>query len=312
MRTLAKPYVYTRSSTITHRTVKIVSVNTPVNDALTPTRYITCLNLTLDTTKITQTLDFLAIKIDNTPPMALQTFTMTLKWAEMIAPTVRHLAFERTDGETFVWTPGQFITIHFEVDGKLLRRSYSVASVPGKTNLIEFAAGHFAGGPGTELLFKLQPGDTLTASGPAGRLVLRDETPKRYVFVATSTEVTPYRSMLPGLAARQAGGDLKVVILLGVQHREDLIYGEEFLEFANAHPTTEFRAHYSREKSAELRSHETLGYVQSAFDELDLDPENDIVYLCGNPGMIDEAFTQLKDAGFSPQNVRREKYISSK
>jgi NAD(P)H-flavin reductase len=44
---------------------------------------------------------------------------------------------------------------------------------------------------------------------------------------------------------------------------------------------------------------------------LDLDPENDIAYLCGNPDMIDQAFDRLTQKGFSPKNIRREKYISS-
>jgi NAD(P)H-flavin reductase len=45
---------------------------------------------------------------------------------------------------------------------------------------------------------------------------------------------------------------------------------------------------------------------------LSLNPDEDIVYLCGNPGMIDESFAYLKDKGFALQRIIREKYISSK
>jgi NAD(P)H-flavin reductase len=47
------------------------------------------------------------------------------------------------------------------------------------------------------------------------------------------------------------------------------------------------------------------------FGSLDLSPTTDVVYLCGNPNMIDEAFQLLVDAGFPIPQIRREKYISS-
>ncbi len=241
--------------------------------------------------------------------MAIKTFTIKLKRAEMIAPQVRHLAFEREGGEAFTFIPGQFVTIHFECEGKTIKRSYSLATNPRQTKLLEFAVGHFPGGPGTKLLFHIKEGDTLTTSGPAGRLILGDTLPKRYIFVSTSTGVTPFRTMLPELEDALAK-DLKVILLLGVQRREDLIYSQDFIDLAKRFANFEFRAHYSRETGSE--AYEYDGYVQRAFPQLQLDPQNDIVYLCGNPGMIDEAFAYLKQHGFDTKSVRREKYISSK
>jgi ferredoxin-NADP reductase len=45
--------------------------------------------------------------------------------------------------------------------------------------------------------------------------------------------------------------------------------------------------------------------------ELKPDPKKDIVYLCGNPDMIDTAVERLKAIGFDNTNLRREKYVSS-
>ncbi len=39
-----------------------------------------------------------------------------------------------------------------------------------------------------------------------------------------------------------------------------------------------------------------------------LDPEQDIVYLCGNPNMVDQSIELLTEKGYSPLAVRREKY----
>ncbi|MGF2339041.1 FAD-binding oxidoreductase, partial [Acinetobacter baumannii] len=87
-------------------------------------------------------------------------------------------------------------------DGKNLKRSYSIANEPKKDNRIEFAAGYFEGGPGTELLYNLKPGDVIHINGPFGRLIFKDETPGRYILVATSTGTTPYRAMLNELGQR--------------------------------------------------------------------------------------------------------------
>jgi NAD(P)H-flavin reductase len=130
--------------------------------------------------------------------------------------------------------------------------------------------------------------------------------------VATSTGVTPYRSMIEELKKRSsAHADLKVVILQGVQKKEDVLYKEEFLALTHQCPNILFRAHLSRETKENLGSNEFPGYVQHAFPELCLNPEQDMVYLCGNPSMIDESFNYLKDNGFTTQQIIREKYISS-
>lgn len=245
--------------------------------------------------------------------MPVKTFPITLESAELITPNVKHFKFRCELNPVFDFKPGQFITIHFEKDGKMLRRSYSIANVPQQNNIIEFAAGFVEGGPASELLFNLEVGEVLQANGPFGRLILKEEVPKRYILVATSTGITPYRSMMPELKSRlEQEQGLEVVILQGVQKREDVLYLQELKDFAKTTPSVTFQAHLSRESDDNLEEHEQKGYVQTAFDKLNLNPEKDVVYLCGNPGMIDESFNVLKDKGFELKSIIREKYISAK
>ncbi|KTD65906.1 ferredoxin--NADP reductase [Legionella spiritensis] len=243
--------------------------------------------------------------------MQVKTFPIVLEEAFMLSPNVKHFIFKRELSPAFNYTPGQFITIHFERDNKILRRSYSIANTPQQNNRIEFAAGYVEGGPGTDLLFHLSPGDTININGPFGRLILKDDMPKRYILAATSTGITPYRSMITELKTRlERNPSLQIVILQGVQKREDLLYPEEFRALAKEHPQVTFRAHLSRENKETLQENEYTGYVQHAFAELEPNPENDVVYLCGNPGMIDDAFRALQERGFAMQQIIREKYIS--
>lgn len=243
--------------------------------------------------------------------MNRQTFTLILQQAAMIAPGVRHLAFARADGGSLDFIPGQFITVHIQTDTGVARRSYSIASIPGQNQLIEIAVAFVEGGLATQLFAEMQPGDSITCSGPFGRLILRDELPQRYVLVATGTGVTPYRAMLPELAQRLAAQqDLRVTLLFGTRAPEDLLYADDFLKFAEQFSTFRYIACYSRAEPKMV--YERMGYVQNLFAELRPEPTQDIVYLCGNPNMIDASFARLTELGFPSQHVRREKYVSSK
>lgn len=243
-----------------------------------------------------------------------EAFDLSFESSRKITPVVKHMEFSKKDGSKLGFVPGQFITFHFaDIEGTLYNRSYSIASIPGKSSHIEIAVSPFPGGPGTEFLFALKPGDLVKTTGPFGRLTLRDEKPKRYILVATGTGVTPYRSMLPSLHQRLTEQeDLEIIILEGVQKAEDLLYGEDFLNFAAAHPRLKFHAFYSREQPNPNSSYEQHGYVQNYFPALNLKPSEDIIYLCGNPNMIDAAFNSLVEQGFSTADIRREKYISPK
>ncbi len=243
--------------------------------------------------------------------MQINTFPITLKESFMVSPKVKHFIFHCELSSQFNYLPGQFITIHFEHQGKALKRSYSIANPPKYDNKIELAAGYFENGPGTELLYNLKPGDTILISGPYGRLTLKEELPGRFILVATSTGITPYRAMLDELGTLlEQHPQLQVVILQGVQRREEILYANEFQTFAQKYSQVTFRPYLSRQSEHELNENEYSGYVQHAFPSLNLQPQKDVIYLCGNPGMIDEAFNSLKEQGFAMQQIIREKYIS--
>lgn len=244
--------------------------------------------------------------------MAIKAFDVELIEAKMITPNVKHLVFKPADNSQFEFIPGQFITFLFDSgEAKPKRRSYSVATIPSESDKIEIAISYVEGGIATKNLFGMNPGETYHVTGPAGRLVLRDEPVKRLILVGTGTGIAPYRAMLDEITEKMTNdASLKVEIMLGVQYKKDALYADDFLRFSQNHPNLNFTSFLSRE-TEKLSDHEKKGYVQGGFDSLDLNPETDVVYLCGNPNMIDDAYEILKEKGFDIKNVRREKYISS-
>ena len=244
--------------------------------------------------------------------MTWNTFPLVVESITDVTPSVRHFGLRRGDRESMEYTAGQFINIHFDRDGSRTHRSYSIANAPEGGELVEIAVAPVEGGFATGRLIALEPGDMVEASGPYGRFVLKDDPSCRYVLVATGTGVTPYRSMLPQLAGLLEAGEHEVELMLGVRSQQELLYGEEFSAMAATNAAFGFTACYSREMPEESKEWERDGYVQTRFDQLGLDPERDIVYLCGNPNMVDEAVEILKEAGFGMRQIRREKYLSAR
>lgn len=224
-----------------------------------------------------------------------------------------HFRFTTDNPEGLEFKAGQFISLHIEKDGKEHRRNYSIANSPADTNVVELAMAFLPNGLASTLLFNLQPGEMLDASGPYGQFILKDEVPpQRYILIGTGTGITPYRSMLPQLGHLLETTSMSVIILQGVRTASDLLYGGEFVEFAAKHKRAKFMACYSRELPAQNQSYEYSGYVQNHLETLQIQAGADIAYLCGNPHMVDEAFNKLQELGLDRAHIRREKYISSK
>jgi ferredoxin-NADP reductase len=242
-------------------------------------------------------------------------FELELARSWMLAPEVRHMAFRRRDGKPLAFVPGQFLQIHFEHQGRQLRRSYSIAThvddAANPEQQIEIAVSYVPGGAATALLSGMREGDALQASGPYGRFVLHGEdTNRRYLLIATGTGVTPYRAMLPELRRAIPGRGFEVALVYGARTPAELLSGAEFERCAAEVPAFRYYACLSRVARVVARADDRNGRVQVALPELAPSAEHDIAYLCGNPDMVDACFTLLKDAGLPIPHIRREKYIS--
>ncbi|WDM69623.1 ferredoxin--NADP reductase [Xanthomonas cucurbitae] len=244
-------------------------------------------------------------------------FPLKLVDRRMLAPTVAHCQFVRDDGQPLDFQPGQFIQIHFAAaDGTPTKRSYSLATIHdhalGPGEAVDIAVSFVPGGSATALFEGLEIGDPLQASGPYGRFCLQPgDHNQRYVLIATGTGVTPYRSMLPLLAETIASRSVQVVLLQGARTPAELLYGDDFRAFAQAHPQFRYLPCLSRELPAPAHADVRHGYVQQHLAEIAPDASTDIAYLCGNPDMVDACAEALKAAGLPNAQIRREKYVSS-
>lgn len=232
-------------------------------------------------------------------------FSVRLEQFRDLSESTRDFRFARTDGEQTEYRPGQFFRFVFSDGEGEFERSYSLCNFDDLHGALHLVISKVEGGRATRLLF----GDDIEGlearvTGPFGRLVLPDSVPRRLIMVATSVGLAPYMPILRQLENLDYDS---VVLLLGVRGRSEFIFGDKLLAYAERHPGFELRLCLSRERS--IASHEFDGYVNPQLEALQPNPETDHCLLCGNPGMIDEAWAYLKSSGFRAKQVVREKYV---
>jgi CDP-4-dehydro-6-deoxyglucose reductase, E3 len=191
------------------------------------------------------------------------TFDVRLARARKIAPAVRHLVFERTDGKAFDFVPGQWINLLLPLSSGEIKRAYSIASPPNRTPSFDLAVTHVTGGAGSEYLHSIAEGTILRAIGPHGFFTRAADDSAPSLLIATGTGIAPIRSMV--IAAADSGATAPLWVLFGARHEEDILYRAEFEELTRSSPQVRYEVTLSK-PHAKWKGRS--GYVQRHVPEL--------------------------------------------
>jgi CDP-4-dehydro-6-deoxyglucose reductase, E3 len=216
-----------------------------------------------------------------------ETFDARLTSSRYLSPSVRELVFERDDGKPIEFVPGQWVNLMLPGPSGEVKRAYSIASAPDGTSRFEIAVTRVVGGPGSEHLHAMPEGAVVRAIGPQGFFTRPAGDLAPSLFVATGTGVTPLRSMIT--AAIRAGSAAPLWLLFGARHEADILYRDELLDLARAHPNVRYEVTLSQPASSwEGRR----GYVQLHVPELfhalkaSASPDAPHIYICGLERMV--------------------------
>jgi len=238
-----------------------------------------------------------------------ETFDVRIVSAELIAPSVRQLVFERLDSGIVDFDPGQWVNLVLPLADGEVRRAYSIASAPNSSNRFEIAVTRVETGAGSKYLHDLPVGSVLSAIGPHGLFTRLPDDPHPALFIGTGTGVTPLRSMIQ--AALQRETTLPLWLLLGVRHEEDILYRQEMAALEKEHSHVRFCVTLSRPGQTWAgRS----GYVQSHVPELLREIEatsgkSAHVYVCGLERMVKTVRELCRgELGVDRKRVHTERY----
>jgi ferredoxin--NADP+ reductase len=221
--------------------------------------------------------------------------------------TDRLFRFRMTRPASFRFRSGEFVMIGLPNAERPVFRAYSIAS-PSWDDELEFYSIKVPGGPLTEHLQKIVPGDTvLMRKKPTGTLVLDALLPGRRLYMlSTGTGIAPFASLVRDPETYEKFDT--VVLMHGCRERAELAYGETLVATTKADPLVgELAAdrliHYTcvtrEEHPRRLRVTDAIS-TGRVFDDLGLpplDPATDRVMICGSMEMLHDSKALCEAAG---------------
>jgi ferredoxin-NADP reductase len=236
----------------------------------------------------------------------IQGFTARLTGSISLSAQVRHLEFEMKGLDHFSFIAGQWLSFkHRKPDGGDITRVYSIASPPGSDNRFALCLNRVEDGFMSNFLCDMKEGDVIACQGPSGDFTLHPPS-QDTIFIATSTGIAAFRSMLHWLLAeRSRHQDHRFWLLFGNRYESDIYYHGEFLELAAKHPNFRYLPTLSRGGPdwQGLR-----GYVQEHIARIAQGRTDMRAYISGLDKMIETNCNLLQELGWERKSILYEKY----
>jgi CDP-4-dehydro-6-deoxyglucose reductase, E3 len=221
----------------------------------------------------------------------IKTLPCRIARLQHLAPDVMQVFLRLPSVESLRFQPGQYLDVLLEGGG---RRSFSIASPPHDSALIELHARHVPGGGFTERLFKeLRTGALLRIEGPIGQFVYRSGS-SPLLLIAGGTGFAPLKSMLRHML--EGGIEREIYFYWGARAVADIYEEALLLEWAQKYPRLHFTAVLS-EARAEEAGERSLGWVHEVVLARHPDLSLFDIYAAGPPALIEVIRQTFPQAG---------------
>ena len=206
----------------------------------------------------------------------------------------------------FAFKAGQYCTLGL----RGIERAYSIVSAPEEELLEIFVElVPLPDGVLTPLMWDLNVGDQMSIRPRAKGIFTLDQHYNEHLMVATVTGVAPFVSIIRSYL-RQGGEGHRFYVLQGASYQNEFTYKDEMEALARAHPDTLTYVPTVSRPNEEPNAGWTgaAGRVNSIIEEwigrLGLNRQSVLVYVCGHPGMIEDAKERLIPQGYKIKEER--------
>ncbi|WP_421804557.1 2Fe-2S iron-sulfur cluster-binding protein [Flagellimonas sp.] len=232
---------------------------------------------------------------------------------DQLTPNAVALTFDIPEPlkEAFTFKAGQYITLKHEVNGKELRRAYSISSAPSSGKLTVGIKKMEGGTFSVYANEQLKAGDTLEVMVPEGRFVFDSQDPQTIAAFAAGSGITPIMSIAQTVL--ESHPDNRFVLVFGNQTPEETMYFKTIQSLKERYGDRLF-VQYVFSRSSEEGAlfgrieKSTVNFVlKNKFKETAFDA----FYLCGPEEMINQVSNTLKENGISENKIHFELFTSS-
>lgn len=205
----------------------------------------------------------------------------------------------------FEFKAGQYITLKSTVNGKELRRDYSICSSPN-SGILKVAVKAVVDGTFSQFAnSQLQIGDVMEVSAPNGRFVFEPNSAisRTVAAFAAGSGITPVMSILKTVLENEPNSNF--VLVYGNKSPKDTIFLSELLQLQSQYQER-LRIHFVYSQSQEDKA--LFGRIEKSTVNFILkndyrDTKFDRFYLCGPEPMIHSVKDVLLDYGIEESQI---------
>ena len=213
--------------------------------------------------------------------------------------------------DEYRFAPGQHIPFEITVDGKKIRRTYSICSAQDETPL-EIGVRVQPGGQFSEFAAnELQVGDTIAAMPPSGQfhVNLDPANSNDYVGFAAGSGITPILSMMKSILATEPGS--RFVLFYGNRKQSTTMFIEDLYALKNLYPE---RVQLNFVFSQEEQEFEPMAgrldgaKVRELYKHFGKGLRTTDCFVCGPDTMIKDVTEALVDLGMPAEHIHAERF----
>jgi ferredoxin-NADP reductase len=206
----------------------------------------------------------------------------------------------------FTFLPGQFLTYSAEIDGKLVRRSYTIASSAAQTAYVETTIKREEPGIFSDHMHdKVAVGDALDVVAPSGTFTFTGKEADSVVLIGGGVGITPLMSAIRYLFDSAWPGD--IFLVYGAQTTENFIFRDELEYLQRRMHNLHVAATMARAAGTSwmgAQGHITKEFLVQSVPEI----VRRRVHLCGPPGMMEAMKKTLAELGVPAEQVKTEAF----
>jgi ferredoxin-NADP reductase len=206
----------------------------------------------------------------------------------------------------FDYLPGQFLTLHLELQGIPTKRSYTISSTPTWRDRIEITVKREDHGLVSRWLHdELRVGDQVEVEAPNGTFFFRGEEAKSVVLIGGGVGITPMMSVTRYLT--ETGWSGKVHLILGFRAPRDFIFREELaaLQARNAN----LRVTVAMSRPGDEPWFGVVSRIDAALLSSTVpDLASTRAHICGPPSMMEAVKVALIGLGLPEAQIKTEAF----
>ncbi|MBO0330948.1 ferredoxin--NADP reductase [[Muricauda] lutisoli] len=231
---------------------------------------------------------------------------------EKLTPNAVALTFDIPENlkDVYRFKAGQYITLKHELDGKELRRAYSISSPPSSGKLTVGIKKMEGGTFSVYANEHLKAGDTIQVMPPEGRFVFEASKRRKIAAFAAGSGITPIMSIAQTVLESHRKSSF--VLVFGNQSPEETMYFKEIQALKEQYGDRFFVQYvYSRSNEDDALfgriEKSTVNFVlKNKFKKTKFDD----FYLCGPEDMIHQVTDTLKENGVDQKKIHFELFTS--